>query len=211
MGAVAVGRIDLASVDAVTIDAYGTLLQLRDPVERLRRLVPDRDPAAVAHAFGVEAGYYAAHAEAARDEATLAALHAECTRVFNDELGSSLTPAEYVGALEFELLPGVVDALRRLRALGLALAVVANWDFSLHTHLERAGLTPWFETVVVSAELGVRKPDALPFLEALRRLHVPAERAVHVGDDPATDEAGARAARMRFAPAPLTTAVAAWR
>ena len=205
------GGVDLAAIDAVTIDGFGTLLQLRDPLERLSRLLPDREPAAVARAFEAEGRYYAAHAGTARDAATLAALHEECTRVFNAELGSNVSPQEYVGALEFELLPGVVDALRRLRALGLALAVVANWDFSLHEHLERAGLTRWFDVVIVSAEVGTRKPDPKPFLEALRRVGVAPARAVHVGDDPALDEAGARAAGMLFAPAPLTTAVAAWR
>jgi hypothetical protein len=53
-----VGGVDVAALDAVTIDAYGTLLRLRDPVERLGRLVPDRGRAEVARAFEAEAANF---------------------------------------------------------------------------------------------------------------------------------------------------------
>ena len=112
-----------------------------------------------------------------------------------------------MGALEFEVLPGVREALARLRAHGLALAVVANWDFSLHAHLRHHRLAGWFEAVVVSGELGVRKPDPAPFAAALERLGVAASRAVHIGDHAPHDEVGARAAGMRFEAAPLPAAV----
>ncbi len=36
MGALAVGRLNAAELDAVTIDAYGTLVELDEPVARLR-------------------------------------------------------------------------------------------------------------------------------------------------------------------------------
>jgi HAD superfamily hydrolase (TIGR01509 family) len=210
--AVAVGRLTaLADVDAVTIDAYGTLLELRDPTSRLRELLPGYEPGAIERAFRVEAEYYVAHSAEARDEETLARLHADCTAVFNDALGSELSTAQYIGALEFELLPGVREALRRLRAHGLALAVVANWDFSLHGHLRRHGLAAAFDTVVTAGETGLKKPDPAPFRLALGRLGVEPERAVHVGDHPAHDEVGALAAGMRFEPAPLAEAVARWR
>lgn len=211
MVALAVGRLTgLADVDAVTIDGYGTLLQLRDPIPRLGDLLPTHAPEAIERAFRAEAEHYLAHSAEGRDEKTLARLHANCTAVFNAALGSSLTPEEYVGALEFELLPGVREALRRLRAHGLALAVVANWDFSLHAHLRRHELAEWFDVVVTSAETGVKKPDPAPFRLALDRLGVEAGRAVHVGDHPPHDEAGALAAGMRFEPAPLAEAVSRW-
>jgi putative hydrolase of the HAD superfamily len=205
------GVIRLAELDAVTIDGFGTLLGLRDPLPRLAALLPEHEPEAIERAFRAEAQYYASHAESARDESSLATLHADCTRTFNETLGSGLTPDEYVGALEFEVLPGVVDALAHLRACGLALAVVANWDYGLHEHLRRHGLARWFDAVIVSAEVGARKPDPAPFREALRRLGVEPARAIHVGDHMPHDEQGALAAGMRFAAAPLSSAVAAWR
>lgn len=211
MVALAVGRLTtLADLDAVTVDGYGTLLALRDPIGNLCALLPDRPRDEVERAFRAEAEHYVAHSAKARDAATLERLHADCTAVFNDALGSTLTREQYIGALEFELLPGVREALRRLRAHGLALAVVANWDFSLHAHLRRHGLAGWFDTVVTSAETGVKKPDPAPFRLALERLGVAANRTLHVGDYRPHDEVGARAAGMRFEPAPLAEAVARW-
>jgi len=55
----------LAELDAVTIDAYGTLVELADPVAGLRRelaaLGVDRDAEAVGRAFAREAAYYREH------------------------------------------------------------------------------------------------------------------------------------------------------
>jgi HAD superfamily hydrolase (TIGR01509 family) len=209
--ALAVGRVSSpADLDAVTIDGYGTLLELRDPVGRLRELLPGHAPEEIERAFKAEAGYYVAHAQEGRDEESLRRLHDDCTAVFNDALGCLLTREEYIGALRFEPLPGVPDALRRLRAHGLALAIVANWDFGLHAHLRRHGLDRSFDTVVTSAETGVKKPDPAPFLLALERLGVEPARAVHIGDHRPHDEVGALAAGLRFEPAPLAEAVARW-
>jgi putative hydrolase of the HAD superfamily len=202
-----VGRLRAGGLDAVTIDGYGTLLTLVDPVEKLQSLLPDRSAGAIRRAFEAEAGYYLEHSHEGGDAASLADLHERCTAVFNDSLGSALSPSEYVGALEFAVLPGVKDALQRLRAHGLAIAVVANWDFSLHEHLRRHGLRESFAAVVVSAELGARKPDPAPFLTALEQLGVAPDRAVHVGDHPPHDEVGASAAGMHFERAPLPDAV----
>jgi putative hydrolase of the HAD superfamily len=102
------------------------------------------------------------------------------------------------------VLPGVSEALARLRALGLELAVVGNWDLRLPEHLDRLGLAPFFSAVVSSASAGAAKPDPRPFLAALELVAVSPERALHVGDS-AADEDGARAAGLRFLPAPLAT------
>jgi putative hydrolase of the HAD superfamily len=50
--------------------------------------------------------------------------------------------------------------------------------------------------VVISAEVGVRKPDPRIFEEALRRAGVAAGEAVHVGDLPEEDIEGARRAGL---------------
>lgn len=207
------GGLTLApeELDAVTVDGFATLLTLADPIGELQTLLPDHDPAEIEKAFQAEADYYAAHSHEARDAATLVQLRADCTRVFNAALGSDLTPDQYVGCLQFEILPGVEETLRRLRARGLSLAVVANWDYGLHEHLERHGLRRNFDAVVVSAEVGKRKPDPGPFRFALEQLQAEPARALHVGDHRPHDEAGAIAAGMHFAPAPLADAFAAWR
>ena len=59
---------------------------------------------------------------------------------------------------------------------------------------------------MTSAEAGAPKPDPAIFRLALARLEVEPARALHVGDSHA-DAEGARAAGMRFRPAPLAEAV----
>lgn len=204
------GRVKLAEIDAVTIDGYGTLLGLHDPIPKLAALLPDQPREDLEYAFQAEADYYSAHSHEGRDPESLVELRAACASAFNSALGSSLTSEQYNGTFDFYVLPGVPDALRALRSRGLALAVVANWDFGLHEHLANHGLASWFDAIVTSGEVGVRKPDPAPFRAALERLGVDPGRAVHVGDHPPHDEAGARAAGMHFAPAPLPEAVAQW-
>jgi putative hydrolase of the HAD superfamily len=191
-----------AELDAITLDAFGTLLTLREPVAALAALT-GRPAGDVQRAFAAEVEHYRPRSHEGRDAAGLARLRFDCVAVFNRALGSDLSPEAFVGALEYEPLPGVSEALAGLRARGLALAVVANWDCALPEHLERIGLARWFDTVVTSAEAGAPKPDPRPFRLALERLGVDPDRALHVGDRP-EDEAGARAAGLRFAPAPLT-------
>jgi putative hydrolase of the HAD superfamily len=202
---VAVGRLD--DLDAVTIDAYGTLVTLVDPVPALRDALSARGvelaTAQVASAFRAEVAYYRERTH----EKPLEDLRRRCVTVFLDAAGATLdvddfTPA-FVDALVFEPLPGVLDTIAHLRALGLALGVVSNWDETLPERLLGFDV----DVVVSSAEAGAPKPDPAVFRLALERLGVPASRALHVGDSPA-DEEGARAAGMRFAPAPLAELLA---
>jgi HAD superfamily hydrolase (TIGR01509 family) len=133
-------------------------------------------------------------------------LQRECAGVFLDAVDSDLDVEEftpvYVGSLHFELLPGVDESLRRLQALGLTLAVVANWDLSLHRLLEEAGISRYFATIVHAA----RKPAPDGLVRALGELRVDPGRTLHVGDDD-VDEQAARAAGTRFARAPLPPVV----
>jgi HAD superfamily hydrolase (TIGR01509 family) len=193
----------LAELDAVTTDAYGTLATVVDPVSALHELLPDHDRAAIEHAFHTEGDFYREHAAKAETAETLAAFRARCTAVFNETLGSSLTPGQYVGALRFELVPGAAEALERLRSLGLGLGVVANWDYGLHEWLDRLGIARLFGVVVPAA--GKPRPDGIAY--AVRALRVAPGRTLHVGDEDA-DAVAASAAGVRFAPAPLDEVVA---
>ena len=208
----AVGR--LSELDAVTIDANGTFVQLVDPVPKLAAALRDRgvdrSAADIARAFEVEGRHYRPRSLSGRDPKSLSTLRRECAGVFLSALGADLDAAEfapaYVGAIEFEPVDGAVGAVQRLREHGLALALVANWDISLHETLRRLRLDVLFDSVVTSAEAGAAKPDPAPFRLALERLAAAPGRALHIGDD-VVDEQGARAAGMSFAWAPLAGAV----
>jgi HAD superfamily hydrolase (TIGR01549 family) len=78
------------------------------------------------------------------------------------------------------------------------LAVVSNFDYSptCRAILEREGLADLFETVVISDEIGWRKPKPIIFETALRRMDVSPAEALFVGDRADIDVLGARAVGM---------------
>jgi len=203
-----------ADFDAVTLDAHGTLVTLADPVPALRNVLSERgverSEQTVLAGFRTEVAHYAPRASEGYDETSLARLQRECAGVFLGAVGADLDPDEfapaYVGALHFEVLPGVFESLERLRALGLELAIVANWDLSLQQLLGEAGLARYFTVVVHAA----RKPAPDGLLRALGELRVDPARALHIGDDEADRDAAA-AAGMRFAPTPVPAALASIR
>ena len=205
-----------ADLEAVTVDGFGTLVELESPVVPLVQALSDRgvdrSPSEVERAFAAEAGHYRLHAHEGRDAETLAGLRRDCVAVFLRDLAAPVKPDEFVDAfltaLVFRPAPGAEAALAAMRSRGLKLAVVSNWDCSLPERLEGLGLLEQFGAVVTSAEAGAPKPDPRVFRLALERLGAGAARALHVGDEEA-DERGAVAAGMHFAPAPLSTAVEA--
>lgn len=93
--------------------------------------------------------------------------------------------------------PGVEAALARLRAAGVRLAVVSNSEGTVEAMLNDVGLGRYLDTVVDSWVVGVAKPDARIFQIALDRLGVGPGSAVMLGDVPAMDVEGARAAGVR--------------
>ena len=93
--------------------------------------------------------------------------------------------------ISFNPYPQSEAVLRRLRGMGLGLYIVSNWDLELVEVLEELGWMRYFDGVVVSAVLGVEKPDPRLFEEALEVSGVDKDRAVHVGNDPVADVRGA--------------------
>ena len=85
------------------------------------------------------------------------------------------------------MFPEVREVLAMLQARGLALGVISNFDRRLYTILASLELTPYFRQIVVSSEVGADKPDPAIFRYALDALKVPANEALHVGDDPKRD------------------------
>jgi putative hydrolase of the HAD superfamily len=90
------------------------------------------------------------------------------------------------------------EVLKRLRGRA-RLAVCSNFS---HTEtaravLERAGLLAHFDAVVISMDLGIRKPRPEIFRAALESLGAAPEETLHVGDDLEADVAGAAALGVR--------------
>jgi putative hydrolase of the HAD superfamily len=189
---------------AVLLDALGTLIELEKPwphlVEELgaRGVVVSEEAARAA--MLAEMAYYRAHHDEASSWAALKDLRRRCAAVVQDQLDTALPLADVqdalLAAIRFRAYPEVPSVLGRLRAAGARLAVVSNWDISLHDVLERTRLRALVDVVVISAELGAAKPDPAIFRAALERLGVTAPEAIHVGDSVEHDVAGARAAGL---------------
>jgi putative hydrolase of the HAD superfamily len=94
----------------------------------------------------------------------------------------------------WKVFDDVVPVLSALREAGARLAVVSNWDSGLPALLDRLGLSSWFDAVVVSHLEGMEKPHPELFRRAVARLKGAPGEALHVGDVPDLDRAGARAA-----------------
>jgi len=92
------------------------------------------------------------------------------------------------------VFPDVVPVLQELREAGARLGIVSNWDSSLPALLDELGLAKWFDTIVVSHLEGMEKPRPELFLRAVARLAGTPAEALHVGDVPELDGAGAAAA-----------------
>ena len=91
----------------------------------------------------------------------------------------------------------VEPVLLELKARGLKVGVISNWDTRLRTISDGLGLTRLIDFLIISAEAGVRKPSPGIFQLALERAGVRPEEAVHVGDLPEEDGEGARRAGLR--------------
>jgi putative hydrolase of the HAD superfamily len=190
---------------AVLLDALGTLIELERPWPLLaaelaaRGVVVSEDDAR--RAMLAEMAYYRDHHDEASSWPALRDLRRRCAAVIQDELRIALALDDVqdalLAAVRFRAYPEVPGALARLRAGGARLAVVSNWDVSLHDVLERTGLRGLVDAVVISAEVGAAKPDPAIFATALERLDAtPADGALHVGDSLEHDVAGARAAGL---------------
>jgi HAD superfamily hydrolase (TIGR01549 family) len=91
----------------------------------------------------------------------------------------------------------LLDRLRRRHRL----AVVSNFDYTPTARhvLDRAGVVDHFDAIVVSDEVGWRKPAPVIFEHALSRLGVTPAEALFVGDRMDLDVAGAQAVGMQAA------------
>ncbi len=97
----------------------------------------------------------------------------------------------------WEPFEDVLPALQRLASRGVRMAIISNWDSRLEGLLLDMGLTHYFETVISSAAVGLRKPDPRIFELACDRLGVASHEVAHVGDHHYADVVGASSAGLR--------------
>jgi putative hydrolase of the HAD superfamily len=179
---------------AVLLDALGTLVTFEAPWTHLAQALGVPADDRVERAMRAEMAYYREHSHEGRDAATLADLRRRCAGVLSSELGRAVGVETMMASIRFHSFPDAEPALRSLRDRGLKLVCVSNWDCSLPDVLADCGLGSVLDGVVTSAAAGASKPDPAIFIEALGLTGCEPAEALHVGDTPAEDVDGARAA-----------------
>lgn len=172
------------------LDLPASLLErgIRESSAELARVLP-RGADRFAYFPGGEAEFWMRFAMLSLNKATGGDVEPSWAERMLEPLRAAFTePSAWV------VFPDVVPALRRLQDQGCRLAVVSNWDSRLPRILEVLELDGFFDALAVSHLEGFEKPDPALFLRALERLDARPEQALHVGDAPELDLAGAAAA-----------------
>ncbi|MBR4561347.1 MAG: YjjG family noncanonical pyrimidine nucleotidase [Bacteroidales bacterium] len=92
------------------------------------------------------------------------------------------------------LVPGTMELLDYLKPKYHLHLITNGFQEVQHTKLSGSGLEPYFETLTVSEEVGVKKPNPEIFHYALRKANATTEESIVIGDEMAVDIDGARAA-----------------
>jgi len=99
----------------------------------------------------------------------------------------------------WKAFPDTIETLTKLKNEGFELGLVSNSksDWLIRSILQHENLERFFETIVTSASVRIRKPRAEIFTEALNSLKVKAAESVFVGDSIQADVSGAKYVGMR--------------
>jgi putative hydrolase of the HAD superfamily len=86
----------------------------------------------------------------------------------------------FVGGIR--LFPDSLPTVRQLRAAGIRTALVSNCSHNTRPTIHRLGLEEEFDAVILSFEVGARKPQPDIYLAALEALQVRPSEAIFVDD-----------------------------
>lgn len=201
------------SIEAVLFDLDDTLCSYRRDAATVLEAAFDR--AGVSPVF--ETGdYHARYGEYLEASADVSDLRARCFADLASEAGHGPEAGRRVAEAFAELrdqravdpLPGARETVETLRGEGVPIGLVTNGDPGMQRRkLEAIGLSDAFDTVVFAGYDTAPKPAADPFEAALDALDTTPSRAVHVGNSPSSDVAGAHAAGVGSVWVPVAGAV----
>ena len=199
-----------------TLDAAGTLIDVRwDPVRVALDcalevgLALDEEPAGAMYNHLLRSGWgHYQQLNLTRDPDICDAWWSDLTQTWFERIGQDtgclgaykevLMRRLYTpGSDIFLLYEDTIPCLEALKAAGHRMAILSNWDYSLHRVVEMLGIRDYFDVVIASLEEGPEKPDPALFQIALDRLGVQREDTIHVGDNPLDDLRGAQDFGMR--------------
>jgi putative hydrolase of the HAD superfamily len=193
----------------VTLDAAGTLIEVAEPVGVTYARIAGRHGLALAPDVAA-AGFRAAFASAPplgmtteRDVYAREWWRSVVRASFGAAAGDAVFEAcfaelfaYYARADAWRVFPEVPDTLRQLRADGVALAVVSNFDARLPGILGGLGVESLVDAIVFSTGVGAAKPAPAIFHHAVAAMGASLDETIHCGNDPVADVRGARAAGL---------------
>ena len=129
-----------------------------------------------------------------------AALKSQGYNISPDDPRITIAVDAYFSAffLHCHLIPGTKEMLGILRGM-YSLGLLTNFTHgpAAREIINRLGLTPFFDVVLISGELGYRKPHPLVFRHLIEHLGVEKDQILYVGDDPEPDISGAQKAGLQ--------------
>jgi len=197
-------------IQAITFDAYGTLLYVNQPFQRLARELRkaglDVPVESAKKAFLHEATYYKQHHLEAVDFDSLRNLRNRCARILFSklaELGYAIQLTQdtklkvLMDSIQFDIYEDVMPILDWCKENGIATGVVSNWDCSLPQVLQGLLNDHSFQAVVVSACEGIAKSDPALYHKAAEALGLSPSVVLHVGNEKEADYDSAGQAGFR--------------
>ena len=196
-------------IKAVFLDFYGTLARF-DPdaeviqVEACAREGLTVSTEAAARGYAVADAYMAQESAKGliwgRPEAERTAFFAEYERRLLAAAGVDVSLEKAAAVWRrvnatsrgLALFDDALPALKELRGAGLITGIISNMERDMGALLDLLGLRHHLDLWVASNEVGAGKPSAPIFQAALAKAGVPANEALHVGDQYDSDVVGAR-------------------
>jgi len=209
-------------IKAVTLDLWQTLLLDRDGASERRNLIRCQNLAKALGQIGIEASPHILSSVLREASSWLASVWASDREVtHHDQIRFVIEKASGVATEmseeRFELLssayvspiyehppyldPAAVRLLQWLREGGKGVGLISNVGmtpgFVLRRVLQIQGIARYFDVLVFSDEVGIRKPDRSIFHLTAGKLGAKPSEIVHVGDDLRSDALGGKNAGFR--------------
>ena len=185
----------LFDLDNTLIDRVATVASFSIPfVEKFKaQLLPNVCVDELARSFVLlDKGGYAKHAERAKAIQNLKIWRSvPASALLLSEFWQSWIPNNSV------LMSGALDCLRELSERGFKIGLVTNGKTRNQTDkVISSGLKKYFDTIVISESVGVKKPDSRIFDIALSNLGGNASETLFIGDHQINDYLGATKASL---------------